>query len=121
MNWFSKRKDQETLSGRERELLYYDTVPLPDEQLIEARDSAKVQRGYILRFFKNHYDHNYTPLEVYNYFRGCLMLNSVRRTITCLTKEGRLIKCDWSERRMGGFGRDNRTWRYRRDYIKPIN
>ena len=112
----------------QRELIFHDTVPLPDEQLEKARDTAIRQRDCVLLYFRDRFSMNFTPVEVWHALNEnpvtwgtVIMLNSVRRTITNLTKEGRLIKCDWSERRMGQYGKDNRTWRYNIEYIKPLN
>jgi hypothetical protein len=103
----------------QRELIFHDTVPLNDNQLEKARIRAKSQKERILDFFARHPETRFTPPEVEE-FTG-ILLTSARRTITNLTKEGKLIKCQWSEREMGIHGIDNRTWKYNKDYIKPIN
>jgi hypothetical protein len=114
----------------QRELIFHDTVPLPEERLPEARKRAARQKEAILDYFRQRYSMSFTPRDVYNslldaslssddhYF---VLLTSVRRAITDLTKEGKLTKCDYSERREGGFGHPNRTWRYTRNFINPIN
>ncbi len=103
----------------QRELIFHDTVPLSDNRLEKARIRAKSQKERILDFFARHPETRFTPPEVEE-FTG-ILLTSARRTITNLTKEGKLIKCQWSEREMGIHGIDNRTWKYNKDYIKPIN
>jgi CHASE1-domain containing sensor protein len=50
-----------------------------------------------------------------------MLITSIRRSITDLTKEGKLIKCDYSDRKEGKYGTTNRTWRYNSEYIEPLN
>jgi len=109
----------------EPELIFHDTVPQMYEDLPAAYFWAKKQKVWILDFFRARSDKNYTPTEVY---KACLefkapfiLLTSVRRTITDLTKENKLIKCQWNESRQGQYGRLNRTWRYNTEYLKPLN
>ena len=105
----------------QRELVFHDTVPLPDNQLEKAYIDAKYQKQIILEFFRLNPDRNFTPYEVWHELWTMMLLNSVRRSITDLTKEGRLWKCQWSDSRMGEFGKLNRTWRYNTDYLPNIN
>lgn len=110
----------------EPELIFHDTVPLPDEEIPKAREMAKKQREYILMVFWHHPEINFTPVEVQAILiesELCpnILLTSVRRSITDLTKEGRLIKCQWSESREGRYGKLNRCWRYSTEYIAPLN
>lgn len=49
-----------------------------------------------------------------------ILITSVRRSISDLTKEGKLIKCDYSDRREGAYKTANRVWRYNTSYVKPI-
>jgi len=110
--------------NEQRELTFHDSVPLPEEQLGKARETAKKQKAMVLDFFKTRWEYNYTPAEAHNLliqFGNKILLNSVRRSITDLTKEGRLIKCQWSERRMGAYGIANRTWKYNLNWMKPLN
>lgn len=105
------------------ELIFHDTVPQPEERLGEAREKAMRQNAIILDFFQT-YKGNYTPYEVWEYFQrfeGDILLTSVRRSITNLTKSGRLIKCQWSESKEGKYGKLNRTWKYNKDYVPPLN
>jgi hypothetical protein len=102
---------------------------LDDQDLPKARETAEKQNEIILSFFERNKDRNFTPAEVYdelneNYLTWgiLILLGSVRRSITNLTKrQGRLIKCQWSERRKGKYGKDNRTWKYNNGYITPLN
>jgi hypothetical protein len=113
----------------ERETTFHDTVPAPIELLGKYRKKAVRQKDIVLDFFRRHPENNYTPPEVQFVISPHITMNvvseigmnEVRRSITDLTKEGRLNKCQWSERRMGKFGVDNRTWRYNIEYVSPIN
>lgn len=110
--------------GEQQELVFHDTVPLPEEQLSQARDTAAKQSGIVLDFFRKRFAYKFTPAKVHEILEAegeKILLNSVRRSITNLTKKGQLIKCSWDEREMGKFGKDNRTWRYNVNYMKPIN
>jgi Fe2+ or Zn2+ uptake regulation protein len=108
----------------EPELIFHDTVPAPIELLGKYRKKAVRQKEIVLQFFRDRYSMNFTPAEVHKFIsmRGdSILLTSVRRAITDLTKEGKLTKCDYSERREGGYGHPNRTWRYTRNFVNPIN
>ena len=111
----------------QRELIFHDSIPLPEEQLPEAREKAAKQKELVLSYFRDRFSMNFTPVEMHQIMEEHgekILLNSVRRSITDLTKEsvgGKLIKCDWSERRMGAYGRDNRTWKYNLNWVKPLN
>lgn len=108
------------MEGRELELTFHDNVPLEESALPEAREKASVQKHRILLFFMSHQNETFTPAEVWETLHIPLLLTSVRRSITDLTKEGRLIKCDYSESRAGQYGTLNRCWRYNSEYVKPI-
>lgn len=107
----------------QRELVFHDTVPLDEQDLPKAREIAIKQKAIVLDFFKSYPNDGYTPYEVYEFFmsyEGDILLTSIRRSITDLTKEGRLIKCQWSESKPGAYGKLNRCWRYNTEYIAPI-
>jgi len=76
----------------------------------------------IENFFKAY---NFTPAEIHEMMcamrKEPILLTSVRRSITDLTKENRLIKCQWSESKEGKYGKLNRVWRYNSEYIRPLN
>jgi hypothetical protein len=106
----------------EPELIFHDTVPIEEERLPWVRGKAVKQKELILEIFRFNFERNFTPNEVHNnVFASHIILTSVRRSITDLTKEGRLNKCQWSESREGMYGKLNRTWRYNTEYVNPIN
>jgi hypothetical protein len=107
--------------GEQRELEFHNTVPLEESALPEAREKASAQKKAILKHFMDHYPLNFTPAEVWERLQTPLLLTSVRRCITDLTKEGKLYKCMYSESRKGQYGTLNRTWKYNPDWMPPIN
>ena len=100
----------------QRELLFHDTVPLPEDQLTKSRDRAQKQKEWILDYFRARFSFGFTPVEIHErceeFFSERILLNSVRRCITDLTTEGRLEKCPKEESKMGRYGINNRTWKY---------
>ena len=109
---------------KEGDRVFHDTVPLSEEQLPMARDTAARQNGIVLNFFRKRFAYKFTPAKVHEILEAegeKIQLNSVRRSITNLTKANRLIKCSWDEREMGKFGKDNRCWKYNQSFINPIN
>jgi hypothetical protein len=106
------------------ELVFHDTVPLKEEDLPKARETALKQKEWVLDFFRQRFSMSFTPTDVYEAALGSgpfMLLTSIRRSITDLTKEGKLIKCDWSESRQGSYGKLNRVWTYNRNFVNPIN
>jgi hypothetical protein len=103
------------------ELIFHDTVPIPEEQLPQARETAAKQKGIILDVFRERFSMSFTPVEVHNIINETMLLTSVRRSITDLTKEGRLIKCQWSESKPGAYGKPNRVWTYNQNFLNRLN
>ncbi len=109
--------------GTELELIFHDSVPIEEENLQEAREKAVKQKGIVLDFFRKRFAYKFTPAKVHEileYEGEKMLLTSVRRSISNLTREGRLIKCSWDEREMGAYGVDNRTWKYNNEWIRPL-
>jgi len=108
----------------QRELIFHNSVPLEESALPLAREKAAKQKEIVLDFFRQRFSMNFTPYEAWVSLmdKGNQMLfTSARRSISDLTKEGRLIKCQWSERREGAYGKPNRTWRYNASFINRLN
>jgi hypothetical protein len=106
------------------ETVFHDTVPVPEEELKALRERAKIQKDIVLVLFNQYPDRNFTPFEMFQMIKdagGCAILTSIRRSITDLTKEGRLIKCDYSESRAGEYGTLNRVWKFNKEYTPPLN
>lgn len=111
--------------GEQFEMVFHDSIPLAEEDLPKARETAFMQKSMVLNFFRVRFSMAFTPVEVWQFLNdhvtSKILLTSVRRSITDLTKEGKLIKCQWSESKPGAYGKLNRTWRYRSNFINPIN
>jgi len=108
----------------QREITFHDTVPLSLIDLEMHRNKAGRQKDHVLSFFRVYHPRNFTPSEMYELMKDsghCVLLTSVRRCISDLTKEGRLYKCMWSESRKGAYGTLNRTWKFNPDYMPPLN
>jgi len=128
MTWPVKNRDyfdtENVGINSQGELVFHDTIPLEDEELKHARERASTQKDIVLSIFRDNALINFTPPEVLKILEESgykMLITSVRRSITDLTKEGRLRKCDYSERREGAYKTTNRTWKYNREYIAPLN
>jgi len=105
------------------ELIFHNTVPLPEEELDVARGKATTQRGVVLEIFRRYQGCSFSPYDIERMMDDYgikMLITSIRRSITDLTKEGCLIKCDYSERKQGRWGMTNRTWKYNSDYVRPL-
>ena len=117
----------------ELQLDFHNSVPLTEEDGLEkAHDTARKQQDMIMELFRENPLLNFTPIEVWDVINEerdsdmdtwgqPVLLTSVRRAISNLTKAGRLFKCDRSITREGRYGKPNRTWRYNVDYVNPLN
>jgi len=111
----------------QRELEFHDTVPLPLEQLEKGRKRAVRQKDVILKLFRAHPHTWFTPYEIQAMYQvnfGPILITSVRRSITDLTKEpvgGRLIKGSRDYQVQERFKTNNNRWKYNTEYIAPLN
>lgn len=98
------------------ELIFHDTVPLPEDKLPKARERAQTQKETILRLFQKYPDRWFSPYEmmdIYTQETGKrILITSVRRSITDLTKEFRLIKGGKDNQVEECQGTTNNRWRY---------
>lgn len=85
---------------------FHNTVNLGGAALTEANQKASKQEDAILEFFNTHLG-MYTPCEVGAEFPQW-PITSVRRSITNLTKRGKLVKT--SVKRQGQYGAVNFCW-----------
>lgn len=110
--------------GEQRELIFHNSIPLEESALPEAREKASRQKEIVLDFFRRRFSMNFTPVNVHEALESdgeLILLTSVRRSITDLTKEGKLIKCDYSESRKGAYNTLNRVWKYNTGYMPCLN
>ena len=90
---------------------FYNTVGLKGRDLFSANEKALGQEDLILEIFKE-VRRELTPFEVDEKLRRdgyVYPITSIRRSITNLTKSGRLEKT--SIRRSGEYGQMNYTWK----------
>jgi hypothetical protein len=117
-------KELELIFYDKAEMTFHDTVPLPLEQLEKGRKKAVRQKDQILKIFASHPSERFTPVHIHSIYEfqyGNILITSVRRSISDLTKEGRLIKCQWSESKPGAYGKLNRCWKYNNEYLNRLN
>jgi hypothetical protein len=88
---------------------FHDTLHLPGEELRHADKTCKRQEEVVLKCFNQSPHRTLTPAEVHLMIGQQWPLTSVRRAITNLTKEGKLIKT--SEQRKGIYGMLNNCWK----------
>ena len=89
--------------------MYYNTTQETGEALAKKRVKAKTQTEKVLEFFELFPEDSYTPFQVHNIMQSKSPVTSTRRSISDLTKEGKLVKC--TEKRLGEYGAMNYTWR----------
>ena len=88
-------------------MAFYNTISLNGADLKKSTGRAESQTEKILRFFLVHPDRAFTPAEVYRAMDD-ILLTSVRRSMSDLTKSGDLIKTD--SQALGNFGSANYKW-----------
>jgi hypothetical protein len=92
---------------------FYNTINAEGQMLMSFDEQAAKQDDIILDLFRKNAHRDITPFEM----ESCLRLNgkrypitSIRRSITNLTKEGKLVKTEVM--RPGEYGKPNYAWRY---------
>lgn len=92
-------------------MTFFNTVPLPDDDLARAENQALTQEEKIMAFFKDR-PGSYMPGEIQEMVLPEAPITSVRRAITVLTKKGLLEKSGFQV--VGDFGVLNNCWRKKR-------
>lgn len=91
---------------------YHNSVPIRDEKELQAKEEkAKSQDEMILHYFSGHQHSDFTPTQVWIAFGQRWPLTSVRRAITNLTKQGKLVITE--NKRPGIYGDLNNCWKYK--------
>lgn len=85
---------------------WYNTIELEKNALEKEIQNAKNQEEKILIVFKK--EKELTPSEVWEYLME-YPLTSIRRAMTNLTDQGRLIKT--STQKVGYYGKANYVWK----------
>lgn len=71
---------------------FFNTTKLSGADLKYSVEAAVNQNECVLRFFIQHRGRSFTPIEVYERMGQGILLTSVRRALTTLTKQGRLTR-----------------------------
>jgi hypothetical protein len=88
---------------------YHNTTNEGGEQLEAFKEKAKTQDQEVLRFIKDQFV--CSPSYVWKMlYHQSVPLTSVRRAITNLTKEGKLMKTQ--SKAVGPYGRPEYCWKY---------
>ena len=85
---------------------FYNTIELNETELEKEIKNAKNQEEKILIVFKK--EKELTPSEVWEYLME-YPLTSIRRAMTNLTDQGRLIKTN--TQKVGYYGKPNYVWK----------
>lgn len=88
---------------------FYDTIGLSEPELVKENDNAKRQEDKIYRLFQIYKQG--TPSEVmkrYDKRWPGIPITSIRRSLTNLTKEGKLIMTD--QKFTGLYGKPEHLW-----------
>ena len=104
---------------------YFNTNKEAGGDLDKSISKANKQDLIIFEYFKSHPDEELTPFEVHN--RTGLVgvpLTSIRRAMSNLTEDGKLIKTD--SQKLGKYGKKNFCWKLNKHWkfdkvVKEIN
>lgn len=89
--------------------VFYNTVGLQGEALEHANGKAYSQQEKIMHFFRLNPGKMFTPFEVQKYTNLVgTPITSIRRALSNLTIQGRLIKT--ATQKEGQYGKPNHTW-----------
>jgi len=94
---------------------FYNTIHSKDQMLMNFESKAEKQTDIIFHLFELNKYRPFTPFEI----QSALLLKghdypitSIRRAITDLTDEGKLIKLPVEKMKTGNYGKPNHTWQY---------
>lgn len=89
---------------------YYNTTGETGSQLKQYKRKAATQSDLILRFFQQRSKACFSPSYIQQNCMPGTPLTSVRRAITNLTKQGKLVKLN--RKVEGPYGRPEYVWKY---------
>jgi hypothetical protein len=91
-------------------MTYFNTTNLAGTQLEIKVEKARTQQEVIMTLYHTHPVVEYTPFEILRMWPGRKPpITSIRRCLTVLTAQGKLIKTDI--KRVGEYGELNHTWK----------
>lgn len=88
---------------------FYNTIEASGQSLIDFEASNQTSSEKVLAFFERHKGQSFTPFEVAKELSQ-YPITSIRRAITDLTNQNKLIKNDKEQQRTGQYGKPNYTW-----------
>jgi len=89
---------------------YYNTTHLIGSDLQEAEKCSISQSKIILAQFRLHPTSEYSPSDIHTLlFTNDTPITSIRRSITCLTKAGHLVK-NYTKLKIGKYGKPEHVW-----------
>ena len=88
--------------------MFFNTTNETNPDLTEYRQKALNQDERVLELFRARIQASYTPSEVLSAAFDRTPITSVRRSMSNLTDEGRLVKTDG--KREGIYGRPEHVW-----------
>ena len=88
---------------------FHNTINLDGKTLDKAMKDAHSIEQLIYNVFKKYKKNTFTPCELHDQIKEKVLLTSIRRGITNLTNEGKLVKTDIQ--RMGKYGKPNYAWK----------
>lgn len=98
---------------------FHNTIEATGAQLLQFARDAGTQEQRILRYFERNRDTAFTPSEICErVFQNTVPLTSVRRGMSDLTAESKLIKTDTM--RDGLFGKPEHAWKLATGQLKLI-
>ena len=99
--------------------MFYNTTNETNPDLTEYRNKALNQDERVLELFRARIQASYTPSEVLSAAFDRTPITSVRRSMSNLTDEGRLVKTDG--KREGIYGRLEHVWVLARTGADQLN
>lgn len=93
---------QLTMFHKQPEGHYYNTVPLQGKVLQQNQQATTAQNQRIFKLFQQHPHADFTPSEVHLRFGQQIPIESVKRAMSQLYKEGWILRT--GKRRPGPYG-----------------
>lgn len=94
--------------------MFFNTISLYGEDLAKAKSDTAKQEEIIELMFKANKEAKFSPSDIWKVFTQDFQKNapitSIRRSITNLTDEGKLVKLP--EQKMGIYGKSEYLWQY---------
>ena len=89
--------------------MFYNTNQEKGKELQNSRLKSKSQTDLIYEYFLNNPEQELTPFEIKTKIRMRAPITSIRRAITDLTNQGKLVKT--STLKTGNYGKKCHCWR----------